>query len=74
MVCVLAGKGRVDLNYVRIVLGRSVNLHLRDGSVIVNVRLVEARRGELTTFRYHVAPKRGLMGHFPEGRGPDTAS
>jgi len=40
-------------------VGRSVNLHLRDGSVIVNVRLVEALHGSPSTIRYKTANKGG---------------
>jgi len=50
-------------------VGRSVNLHLRDGSVIVNVRLVEALHGSpsvlcyktLTESRRHQVPLRDVV-------------
>ncbi|MCS7096187.1 MAG: hypothetical protein N3F10_05255 [Candidatus Bathyarchaeota archaeon] len=34
-----------NINIARSLLGKNVNLHLKDGSVIVNVRLEEVQRG-----------------------------
>ena len=36
--------GRFNLNMARSFVGRHVNLHLRDGSVLVNVMIARARR------------------------------
>lgn len=36
-----------NLNVARSFLGRNVNLHLRDGSVIVNVQLAEIQRDKM---------------------------
>jgi hypothetical protein len=38
---------RFSLNTARSLLGRNVNLHLTDGSVIINVRLSDIRKDEL---------------------------
>jgi len=35
---------RIDLNVARSHIGRKVNLHLRDGSVIINVLVTKAGR------------------------------
>jgi len=35
------------MNTAKSFLGRNVNLHLKDGSVIINVQLVEIRKDEL---------------------------
>jgi hypothetical protein len=37
---------RFSINTARSFLGRNVNLHLKDGSVIVNVQLAEIRKDE----------------------------
>ena len=37
---------RFNLNVARAFVGRHVNLHLKDGSVIVNVYVTDARREE----------------------------
>lgn len=37
------------VNTAKSYLGRNVNLHLKDGSVIVNVLLTEIRKGEFRT-------------------------
>ena len=36
-----------SLNSAKSYLGKNVNLHLKDGSVIVNVHLVRIRKGEV---------------------------
>jgi hypothetical protein len=38
---------RFSTNTAKSLLGRNVNLHLKDGSVIVNVLLAEIRKDEL---------------------------
>lgn len=38
----------LNLNSARAYKGRNVNLHLKDGSVLVNVYVVEARREKLS--------------------------
>jgi len=48
----LSKKNGMGLNSARAMVGRHVNLHLRDGSVIVNVRVVEALRGSPSVLFY----------------------
>ncbi len=36
-----------SLNSARSLLGRNVNLHLKDGAVIINVQLTRIRKGEI---------------------------
>jgi len=36
--------GKVNLNSARLFIGRHVNLHLKDGSVIVNVLIANVKR------------------------------
>jgi len=36
----------LSLNSVKPFLGKNVNLHLKDGAVIVNVQLINIKRGE----------------------------
>ncbi len=38
------GMERLNLNIARAFIGRHVNLHLKDGSVLVNVYVAEAKR------------------------------
>ncbi len=38
--------GRFSINTAKSLLGRNVNLHLKDGSVIVNVLLAEIQKNE----------------------------
>lgn len=38
----------LNLNSARAYKGRNVNLHLKDGSVLVNVYVVEARREKIS--------------------------
>ncbi|UCG36777.1 MAG: hypothetical protein JSV64_00400 [Candidatus Bathyarchaeota archaeon] len=40
------GIDRFNLNEARSFVGRNVNLHLKDGSVIVNVLVADAKREE----------------------------
>ena len=49
---------KIDLNVARSQIGRNVNLHLKDGSVIVNVIITNAGRS-----LYGYEPKLGLV-HF----------
>jgi len=37
---------RFSINMAKSFLGKNVNLHLKDGSVIINVQLAEIQRGE----------------------------
>ena len=37
---------RFSVNTAKSFLGKNVNLHLKDGSVIINVQLLEIQRGE----------------------------
>jgi hypothetical protein len=41
-----------SMNTARSFLGRNVNLHLKDGSVIVNVQLADIRKDELHRQRF----------------------
>ena len=49
---------QIDLNMARSHIGRKVNLHLKDGSVIVNVLITNARRN-----LYGSDPSRSML-HF----------
>ncbi len=40
------GMERFNLNVARAFIGRHVNLHLKDGSVLVNVYVTDAKREE----------------------------
>lgn len=40
------GMERLNLNVARAFVGRHVNLHLKDGSVLVNVYVADAKREE----------------------------
>ncbi len=40
------GMERLNLNVARAFVGRRVNLHLKDGSVVVNVYVADAKREE----------------------------
>ena len=57
-------RGRLSLKSARAMVGRRVNLHLRDGSVVINVRVVEALRGSPSVLRYK-APARGRKRRVP---------
>jgi len=54
------GMERFNLNVARAYIGRQVNLHLKDGSVLVNVYVSDAKRqdenGKPTVF-YAVKPR-----------------
>jgi hypothetical protein len=39
---------RFSINMARSFLGRNVNLHLKDGSVIINVQLAEVQKDEFS--------------------------
>ncbi len=41
------GMNSFNLNVAKSFLGKNVNLHLKDGSVIVNVQLAEIKRDEM---------------------------
>jgi hypothetical protein len=41
------GMESFSLNSAKSYLGKNVNLHLKDGAVIVNVHLVRIRKGEM---------------------------
>ena len=49
---------QIDLNMARSHIGRKVNLHLKDGSVIVNVMITNAGRN-----LYGLEPNRSML-HF----------
>ena len=40
------GMERLNLNVARAFIGRHVNLHLKDGSVLINVLVADAKREE----------------------------
>jgi hypothetical protein len=48
-----------SLNSAKSFLGRNVNLHLKDGAVIINVQLTRIRKGELG--------KGNLLDYIPYG-------
>ena len=50
-------KNGLHLNSARAMVGSHVNLHLRDGSVIVNVRVVETLRGSPSVLLYKTVTK-----------------
>jgi hypothetical protein len=55
------------VNSARSFLGRNVNLHLKDGSVIINVQLEEVRKDELKreAFLTYVPYGSRRMGRIP---------
>jgi hypothetical protein len=55
---------RIDLNVARSHIGHKVNLHLRDGSVIVNVVVTKAGRTV-----YGFEPNRSVLHFAPPNRG-----
>jgi len=60
----LSKKNGMDLNSARAMVGRSVNLHLKDGSVVINVQVVEAVPGSPSVLCYKApttARKRQVM-------------
>ena len=42
----MEGFGKFSINMAKSLLGKNVNLHLKDGSVIVNVLLAEIQKDE----------------------------
>jgi len=60
---------RFDLNSARSVVGHNVNLHLKDGSVIINVLITEVERkyhGKRVTVYYTTPTKRMRKVHLRE--------
>jgi hypothetical protein len=54
---------RFDLNWARSNIGRKVNLHLKDGSVIVNVLITKAfRSNRQSSVLYYTSPLRNKLG------------
>jgi hypothetical protein len=54
---------RFDLNWARSNIGRKVNLHLKDGSVIVNVLITNALKGnQESSALYYTIPLRNKFG------------
>jgi flavoprotein len=54
---------RFDLNWARSNIGRKVNLHLKDGSVIVNVLITNAlRSSQKSSVLYYTIPLRKKFG------------
>jgi len=54
---------RFDLNWARSKIGCKVNLHLKDGSVIVNVLITNASRSSRkTSVLYYAIPLRNKFG------------
>ena len=49
----------LDLNSARAMIGRHVNLHLNDGSVVVNVQVLDALRGSPSVLCYKAPTKSG---------------
>jgi len=60
----LSKKNGLYLSSARAIIGRHVNLHLRDGSVIINVRIMEALRGSPSVLCYK-APTKGRTYQVP---------
>jgi hypothetical protein len=56
-----------SLNMAKSLLGRNVNLHLRDGSVIINVQLTEIQKDEFNreTFVKYVPYGNGKFFRIP---------
>lgn len=55
---------RFDLNSARSHVGRKVNLHLKDGSVIINVLVVDAtakKAGHSQSALYFTTPRKRTM-------------
>jgi hypothetical protein len=42
----MEGFGKFSINMAKSLLGKNVNLHLKDGSVIVNVLVAEIQKGD----------------------------
>jgi len=54
---------RFDLNWARSKIGCKVNLHLKDGSVIVNVLITNAlRNSRESSVLYYTSPLRNKFG------------
>ena len=54
---------RFDLNWARSNIGRKVNLHLKDGSVIVNVLITNALKSKReSSALYYTIPLRNKFG------------
>jgi len=54
---------RFDLNWARSNIGRKVNLHLKDGSVIVNVLIANAfKNKQESSALYYTIPLRNGLG------------
>jgi len=53
---------RFDLNWARSKIGCKVNLHLKDGSVIVNVLITKALRSSRSSVLYYTIPFRNKFG------------
>lgn len=61
--------GKFDLNSARSVVGHNVNLHLKDGSVIINVLITHVERknhGERVTVYYATPIERMIKVHLRE--------
>jgi len=57
---------RFDLNWARSNVGRKMNIHLKDGSVIVNVLVTRAlRRSDESSILYYSIPLRNKFGKVP---------
>jgi len=54
---------RFDLNWARSNIGRKVNLHLKDGSVIINVLITKALKSKKeNSALYYTIPLRNKFG------------
>jgi len=54
---------KFDLNWARSNIGRKVNLHLKDGSVIVNVLITNASKSNRkSSALYYISPLRNKFG------------
>ena len=67
---------RFDLNSARSVVGHNVNLHLKDGSVIINVLITEVERknrGKRVTVYYTTPTQEDEKGSLKRNRVGRTA-
>jgi hypothetical protein len=55
---------KFSLNTAKSFLGKNVNLHLKDGSVIINVQLAEIRRDEFRREAFITCVPYGNRGKF----------
>jgi len=62
--CRVVEMDKFGLNTAKSFLGKNVNLHLKDGSVIINVQLAEIRRDEFRREAFITCVPYGNRGKF----------